>query len=136
MYPNDHFRLGRYLGPSIDIVPALMVKIIKQNGHVLHRFTYHALAQDEWEWEECKNEHSIFIESLHQALGPCARLSDLVDLGLEETLQYDPYEDKLQNAEMFLMLDEEPEVTPEWGGDQYVNVEILLQEGTKWPEAE
>ena len=38
-YPNDHFRLGRYLGPSIDIGPALMVKIIKQNSQVLHRST-------------------------------------------------------------------------------------------------
>ena len=35
---------------------------------------------------------------------------------MEETLQYDPYEDKLQNAEMLPMLDEEPEVTPELGG--------------------
>ena len=33
------------------------------------------------------------------------------------------------------MLDEEPEVTPEWGGDQYVNAEILLPRGDKWPEA-
>ena len=55
------------------------------------------------------------MESLHQAWGPCARLSDLVDLSVEETLQYDPYEDESQNAETFPMLDEEAEVTPEWG---------------------
>ena len=36
-YPNDHLRLGRYLGPSIDIVPALMAKMIKENGWVFHR---------------------------------------------------------------------------------------------------
>ena len=28
-YPNNHFRLGRYLGLSIDIGHALMAKIIK-----------------------------------------------------------------------------------------------------------
>ena len=39
-YPNDHFRLNRYLGLSIDIGPALMAKIIKENGQVLHRSTY------------------------------------------------------------------------------------------------
>ena len=33
------------------------------------------------------------------------------------------------------MLDEEPEVTPKWR-DQYVNAEILLLRGEKWPEAE
>ena len=46
-------------------------------------------------------------------LGPHARLSNLVNLGVEKTPQYDPYEDKSQNAEMFLMLDEEPDVTLE-----------------------
>ena len=29
-YPNDHFRLVRYLCQSFDIGPALMAKIIKQ----------------------------------------------------------------------------------------------------------
>ena len=68
-------------------------------------------------------------------LGPCARLSDLVNLGVEETPQYDPYEDKLQNAEIIPMLNEEPEVIPEWG-DQYVNAEMLLSREDKMaPEA-
>ena len=74
------------------------------------------------------NECILFMESLHQVLGSCMRLSDLVDLDVEETPQYDPYEDELQNAETFPMLDEEPEVTPEWG-EQYVNAEILFQRG-------
>ena len=70
------------------------------------------------------------MASLHQKLCPHADVIDLVELGVEETLQYDPYEDKLQNAKMFPMLDKEPEVTPEWG-DQYVNAEILLPRGDK-----
>ena len=40
--------------------------------------------------------------------------SNLVNLEVEETLQYDPYEYKSQNAETFPMLDEEPEVTQIW----------------------
>ena len=51
-YPNDHFRLGRYLSLIIDIGPALMAEIIKENGQVIHRSTYQAQTQDEWEWEE------------------------------------------------------------------------------------
>ena len=90
------FKLGRYLGPSIDICPALTEKNIKEDGQVLHRSTYQALTQDEWEWEECTNEHSLFMESLHQALSPHARSSDLV---VNETPQYDSYDVELQNAE-------------------------------------
>ena len=54
----------------------------------------------------------------------------MVNLGVEETPQYDSCDDESQNAETFPMLDEEPEVTPEWG-DQYVNAEILLPRGDK-----
>ena len=100
-YPNNHFRLGRYLGPSIDIGPALMAKIMKENVQVLQRSIYLALSQEEWEWEECKAKHISFMASLHQKLGPCTELRDLVDLGVEDTPQHDPYEDELENAETF-----------------------------------
>ena len=84
-YPNDHFRLGRYLGSSIDIGPALMAKITEENGHVLHRSLYQVLTQEEWKWEECNAECSSFMASLHQKLGPCNELRDLVELGVEDT---------------------------------------------------
>ena len=91
----------------------MTAKIIKENGQVLHRSTYQALTLEEWEWEECKAEHSLFMVSLHQKLGLCPELRDLVELGVKDTLQYDPYEDELQNAKAFPMLNEEPEITPE-----------------------
>ena len=50
---------------------------------------------------------------------------DLVELGVADTPQYDPCEDEWQNAKMFPILEEEPEVTPLWG-DQYVNAKILF----------
>ena len=115
-YPNDHFRLGRYLSLIIDIGPALMAEIIKENGQVIHRSTYQAQTQDEWEWEEWKTECSLFTESLHQRLDPHAEVRDLVKLGVEDTPQYNPYENELQNGETFPILDEEPEVTPKGGG--------------------
>ena len=31
LYPDPHFRLGRHICPSIDIGPAIMAKIIKEN---------------------------------------------------------------------------------------------------------
>ena len=46
LYPNDQFRLGRYLGPSIDIGPPLKAKIIKENDQVLHGSMYQAMTQE------------------------------------------------------------------------------------------
>ena len=66
---------------------------------------------------------------LHQKLSPCAELRDLVELGVDDTPQYNPCEDESQNAETFSMV-EEPEVTPEWG-DQFLSAEILLPRGDK-----
>ena len=57
-------------------------------------------------------------------------VDDLADLGAEDMLQYDPYQDESQNVDTFPSLDEEPEIAHEWGY-QYVNVEILLQRGDK-----
>ena len=44
--------LGRYLGPSIDIGPAMTVKIMKSNGEVLHRLTYRDLLPEDLESTE------------------------------------------------------------------------------------
>jgi hypothetical protein len=33
---GDKLVLGRYLGPSIDVGPAMMAKILKANGVVVH----------------------------------------------------------------------------------------------------
>ena len=52
-----------------------------------------ALTQNEWEWEECKKKCSLFMESLCQRLGPFTMMDDLVELGAEDTPQYDPYQE-------------------------------------------
>ena len=57
-----------------------------------------------------------------------AMVGDQVELGAEDTLQYDPYGVNLQSVEMLTILDEEQEVTPEWG-DQYVKSDSLLPRG-------
>ena len=54
------------------------------------------------------------METSYQKLGNHAEMWDLVGLGVKVTPQYDPYEDKLQDAKTFHMLCIEPDVTPEW----------------------
>ena len=112
-YPDNYFRLGRYLGLIINIGPAKMAKIIKENGQVLYRSIYQALTQDKWEQAQCKAEFSLFMEFLHQRLCPCAMVRDLIELGVEDTPQYDLHEDELQNVETFPILDKEQKVSPE-----------------------
>ena len=38
-FPEDQWGLGRYLGPSIDIGPAMTAKLLRANGQVVHRST-------------------------------------------------------------------------------------------------
>ena len=44
-YPDDKLVLGRYLGPSTDIGPAMTAKILKQNGQYVHRTTFRGLTE-------------------------------------------------------------------------------------------
>ena len=37
LFPDDVLKLGHYLGPNIDIGPAMTVKILMEIGQVLHR---------------------------------------------------------------------------------------------------
>jgi hypothetical protein len=46
-FPNDKEVLGQYLGPSFDVGPAMCVKILKSNGHIVHWSTYQALDNNE-----------------------------------------------------------------------------------------
>ena len=46
-YPKNKEILGRWLGPAVDIGPAMTSKILKSNGQVIYTSTYHALTDDE-----------------------------------------------------------------------------------------
>ena len=46
-FPDTKYALGQYLGPSIDVGPAMTAKMLKANGQLLHRMTYRALTDHE-----------------------------------------------------------------------------------------
>jgi hypothetical protein len=46
-FPDDKFVLGRYLGPSEDVGPAMAVKILKGNGQIVIRMTFRGLTDIE-----------------------------------------------------------------------------------------
>jgi hypothetical protein len=47
-FPDNNRVLGCYLGPAIDVGPALTTKILKANGEVVYRSTYFTLTDVEW----------------------------------------------------------------------------------------
>ena len=66
---------------------------------------------------------SVFMKPVCQKLCSQAMVDDVADLSIEKMPQYNLHKD-----ETVTILDEEPEVTPEWG-DQYSNAEMLLPRG-------
>ena len=92
-FPGDKYVLGRYLGPSIDIGPAMTAKILKENGQVVHRSTVRGLTPEEEASEETKQKRSAFDMEVSRRLGPSVKWEDLFAYDVE-TPHYDQYEDK------------------------------------------
>ena len=90
--------LSHYLGPSIDVGPAMTTRIIMERGKVLHRSIYRLLSMKGW--------------------GP-EYYQEMEDVGIRNTPQYDPYEGETQNKQMFPQLVEELEPIPEMIGHIY-----------------
>ena len=120
--------LDPYLGPSIDLGSAMTTKIFTENGHVLHRPTYQPLTTDELLDRDRSDAHKQFIARVYERLGSCILPRDLEDLGLEDTPQYDPYEDETQNEQLFPELAEVLEPMSEVG-DYYKEAKVMLPRG-------
>ena len=125
-YPEDKVVLDRYLGPSIDVGPALTAKILKDNGQIVPRSTYPGLTPEEIESPLEQAKRKKFDEKVEIALGPKASLEDFQELDAETPI-YDSYEDDA-DCGMPDPPSEELEPTPE-AGDSYVNTEVMLPRG-------
>ena len=98
---DDMLKLGHYLGPSIDVGPAITANILTENGQVLHRSTYQSLTPDELLDRDGSDTWDQFMARVHERLGSHVLPKDLEDVGLENTPQYDPFEDKTQKEHFF-----------------------------------
>lgn len=137
-FPEDDKILGRWLGPSIDIGPAMSAKILKSNGEIVHRSTFRELTQEELESEEGKVARRLFDEQIALKLGQPSTEEDFEDVPDTETPRFNLYEDDDAKQQPSAPSDEEkPYVllglegtidsipTPE-EGDEFVNATILL----------
>jgi hypothetical protein len=92
-YPEDKLVLGRYLGPSTDIGPAMTAKILKANGQYVHRTTLRGLTDEEVRDEDEAKARKAFNEEVETRLGPSAKPEDFDDHPDIELNNPDLYED-------------------------------------------
>jgi hypothetical protein len=69
-FPVSKIQLGRDLGAAIDIGPAMMRKILKQNGSVMYRSSLRPLTQDEIQSPTEKKECEEFDIAIEKKFGP------------------------------------------------------------------
>jgi hypothetical protein len=89
-------QLGRDLGAAIDICPAMMRKILKQNGSVMYRSSVRPLTQDEIQYPTEKKEREEFDIAIEDKFGPAMNKYDFQndpDYTDFVTPTYDCYED-------------------------------------------
>lgn len=106
-FPEDKWVLGKYLGPSFDVGPAMCAKLLKANGNYAHRSTYRSLTRDEMEDPQVLESMREFKASVHAALGPNAAPGDFDDIDIDiDTPAFAPYEDDEQEAQVPLEADD------------------------------
>jgi hypothetical protein len=81
--PADKWVLGRDLGPSIDVGPAMSRKVLKANGQVMNRSSVRSLTQEEIHSPVHIKLREEFDKSVHEKLGEGFRPEDIDDPDME-----------------------------------------------------
>ena len=92
-FPDDNPVLGRYLGPAIDVGPALTAKILKANGEVVYRSTYRALTDVELANAAHVCRRIEFDLNILDKFGPETTPDDFLDLNIPNTPEHDNFDD-------------------------------------------
>ena len=119
--------LGRYLGPSIDVGPAMTAEIMISNGHVVPRSTLPGLILAERESPEHIELRGKFDVAIEPNIGPKATVKDF-DATEELAPEWEIYGDDDSKEGMLDAPETKTTLTPE-AGDNYVNVDIMLPRG-------
>jgi hypothetical protein len=92
-FPDDNPVLGRYLGPAIDVGPALTAKILKANGEVVYRSTYRALTDVERANAAHVCRRIEFDLNILDKFGPETTPDDFPDLNIPDTPEHNNFDD-------------------------------------------
>jgi len=125
-YPNDRMVLGRDLGPSKSVGPAMTRKVLKANGKIVHRLTVRSLTKDEWDSPEHKAKRKSFDKKINKMFGKPLTHTDIgedPDLQDIETPTFEPYQDDVDGQ--VDCLPDIDDVDPE-NYDLFVGAEVML----------
>ena len=140
-YPDKNLVLGRYLGPSIDVGPAMTASIMRGNGEVVHISKYRGLKKN----KRTNQAHILlrreFDSNTKESFGQDISPDNYPDVDLEDTPLYEMYEDYTtdlkgglagntkddEDPAMDTLLDREVP-TPELN-ENYVNNSVMLPRG-------
>ena len=125
-FPDDKEALGRYLGPSIDVGPAMTAKILKANGEVVHRSTYRPLTDEEIADENERKDRDKFDQVVNERYGMPMVAADFEGPEDVEATPPDLYED--DSGEKHEHVPDAEDITPETG-DEYVGAEVNMSRG-------
>ena len=121
--PEPREVLGRWLGPALDIGPAMTSKILKQNGEVIYLSTYRPLTEDEKNDAEIQRKMKDFDDNIRRKLGAPISTKELSAIdGDIPTPEHEYYEDDFEGTPNVPDADE---VTPE-DLDNYVGAQVNL----------
>ena len=90
-YPEDKMVLGRDLGPALDIVTAMMRKLLKKNGMIVYQSTVQPLMPDKMADPVRISERQEFDVAVSAALGEPLTEEDLAGDPDYETPEPEPY---------------------------------------------
>jgi hypothetical protein len=126
-FPEPRERLGRWLGPSLDIGPAMTSKILKENGQVLHLSSFRALTADEMQDREEQKLRDKFDSKIQKRLGSPLSSKDLKEFDIDvPTPEYDLYEDDFEGTHQHIP--DIDDITPE-EADNYIGAQVTLPLG-------
>jgi len=115
--------LGRWLGPAIDVGPAMTSKILLESGYVVYRSTVRGLNDDEVASPEEQKMREEFDTKIHRKLGKPPSPSDLKSIDPDIlTPEYQLYDDDFEEHSR---IPDVEDATPE-DLDQYVGAEVTL----------
>ena len=92
-FPDANPVIGRYLGPAIDVGPALTAKILKANGEVVYRSTYRHLTDAEVQNAAHVSMRIEFDVSILDRFGPETSPDDFPDIDIPDTPEHDHFDD-------------------------------------------
>jgi hypothetical protein len=130
-FHDGNMVLGRYLGPAIDIRPAMARKILKENGQTVIQSRVCSLTPDELKCEDHKAKQKAFDVKVNEALGDTFQVEDFKDnpdLSDIETPTYESYEDDDDGA--YIPVLDIDDTDPDTH-DCYVGAEVNLLIGDK-----